>query len=174
MDYLKALLNYRLLGQYKEPLKEFLRGFYEIIPEPIISIFTSQELELVLHGIPNINLVDWRSQTEYTGEFSNGNHSEVIEWFWEIVEEYSEENRAKLLQFSTGSSGVPAQGFGSLQGNDGNLRKFTLMGSYDVKVFPRSHTCFNRIDLPIYSSKEEMRKYLTIAVTCETTGFELE
>ena len=49
-----------------------------------------------------------------------------------------------------GTSGVPIQGFGYLQGNDGNVRKFTLHGDKNVKVFPRAHTCFNRIDLPIY------------------------
>ena len=27
---------------------------------------------------------------------------------------------------------------------------FTLHGDKNVKVFPRAHTCFNRIDMPIY------------------------
>ena len=35
-------------------------------------------------------------------------------------------------------------------GNDGNIRMFTLHGDKNVKVFPRAHTCFNRIDMPIY------------------------
>lgn len=39
------------------------------------------------------------------------------------------------------------------QGNDGNIRKFTIFGDKNVKVFPRAHTCFNRIDMPIYKSK---------------------
>jgi hypothetical protein len=39
------------------------------------------------------------------------------------------------------------------QGNDGNIRKFTIYGDKNVKVFPRAHTCFNRIDMPIYKSK---------------------
>ena len=40
-----------------------------------------------------------------------------------------------------------------MQGNDGNIRKFTIYGDKNVKVFPRAHTCFNRIDMPIYKSK---------------------
>lgn len=40
----------------------------------------------------------------------------VVKWFWEIVEQYSEEMRARLLQFVTGSSRVPLQGFKALQG----------------------------------------------------------
>jgi E3 ubiquitin-protein ligase NEDD4 len=92
----------------------------------------------------------------------------------EIVKEYTQENKAKLLQFTTGTCGVPAQGFAFLQGHDGNIRKFTLHGDKNVKVFPRSHTCFNRLDMPLYTSKQEMQKYLTMAITYETTGFDME
>jgi hypothetical protein len=249
IEYLTAQTRYRLFTRIKSQLCEILRGFYEIVPEPFISVFNAQELELLLHGIPNIDITDWRNNTEYLGEFlpnhnaaheshsnahsnghsnghsdlhstgnahsnghSNGqgtdqgignenlenddmeivnqesqsqspqsqssapqwNHSHLIDWFWEIVTEFPNEDRAKLLQFSTGTSGVPPQGFGSLQSTDGNIRKFSLLCSSEIKVFPRSHTCFNRIDLPLYSTKEEMKKYLTLAITLESTGFELE
>ncbi len=80
----------------------------------------------------------------------------------------------QLLQFVTGTSGVPVQGFGFLQGNDGNIRRFTIQGDKNVKVFPRAHTCFNRIDLPIYKTKAEMNKFLTLAITMEATGFDIE
>lgn len=52
----------------------------------------------------------------------------VVRWFWEIVKAFEQENKAKLLQFVTGTAGVPVQGFGYLQGNDGNIRKFTIHG----------------------------------------------
>lgn len=42
----------------------------------------------------------------------------VVKWFWEIIEQhYSQEMRLRLLQFVTGSSRVPLQGFKALQGN---------------------------------------------------------
>jgi hypothetical protein len=34
-------------------------------------ITTSQEIELLLHGLPNIDMDDWVKNTEYTGEFAN-------------------------------------------------------------------------------------------------------
>ena len=40
---------------------------------------------------------------------------EQVAWFWRVVESYSEEMRARLLQFVTGSSRVPLQGFKALQ-----------------------------------------------------------
>ena len=39
-----------------------------------------------------------------------------MKWFWQVVEEYDEEKRARLLQFVTGSARVPVQGFKALQG----------------------------------------------------------
>lgn len=51
----------------------------------------------------------------------------VVRWFWQIVEAYSEEMRARLLQFVTGSSRVPLQGFKALQGKSG-LPPFNQQG----------------------------------------------
>jgi hypothetical protein len=174
VEYLKEQLKYRLLGRYKEQLRELLKGFYDVVPEPLLAVLNFQELELLLHGLPNIDLDDWQKHTDYTGEFVGNTDHKVIKWFWEIIRSYSQENRAKLLQFSTGTSGVPVQGFGFLQGNDGNIRRFTIHGDKNVKIFPRSHTCFNRIDMPIYANKAEMQKYLTLAIQCESTGFGIE
>jgi hypothetical protein len=41
-------------------------------------------------------------------------------------------------------------------------------------VYPRSHTCFNRIDLPLYEEKEELEEKLKIAITIAATGFYIE
>jgi hypothetical protein len=98
----------------------------------------------------------------------------VVKWFWELVRSFSQEQKAKLLQFVTGTSGVPVQGFAFLQGNDGNIRRFTLHGDKNVKVFPRAHTCFNRIDMPIYKSKAELTKWFSMAIQMESTGFGIE
>ena len=44
----------------------------------------------------------------------------IIRWFWQIVSQYSDERRAQLLQFVTGSSRVPLEGFKALQGDHNN------------------------------------------------------
>ena len=151
-----------------------MKGFYGVVPEPLLSVFDFQELELLMHGLPNIDMKDWKAHTDYTGEFTGQPSHKVVQWFWEVVNAYEQETKAKLLQFVTGTSGVPVQGFSCLQGNDGNIRKFTLHGDKNVKVFPRAHTCFNRIDMPIYKSKADLQKYLTLAVSMEATGFGIE
>lgn len=174
-QYLQAQLKYRLLDRISSQLSAFLRGFYDVVPEPLMSVFDFQELELLLHGLPNIDMDDWIRNTEYTGEFAQSPMSnKVVQWFWEIIRNFDLETKAKMLQFVTGTSGVPVQGFGYLQGNDGNIRKFTIHGDKNVKVFPRAHTCFNRIDMPIYKTKAEMQRFVTMAVNMESSGFDIE
>ena len=42
--------------------------------------------------------------------------AEIAKWFWSIVTEFENVQRAKLLQYVTGSSRVPISGFGALRG----------------------------------------------------------
>ena len=54
-------------------------------------------------GIGKIDIEDWKSHTRL--KHCNG-ETPIVKWFWEIVDSYSEEMRARLLQFVTGSSRV--------------------------------------------------------------------
>lgn len=185
--YLEACFKYRMMERIKPQLNELLLGFFDVIPEPLLTVFDFQELELLMCGLPVIDLEDWKEHTEYSGDYgkehteysgdceaTGGDHPSCV-WFWEVVEEFDQEMKARLLQFVTGTSGVPSRGFGVLQGNDGNIRKFTIHGvSLDVCLYPRAHTCFNRIDLPRYETKNDLRDKLKLAVTMVATGFDIE
>ena len=146
--------------------EELLLGFYDVVPEPILTVFDYQELEIMMCGLPKINMDDWKKNTLYTGNFEGTKaRSNPCKWFWEIVtDEYDQEMRARLLQFITGTSGVPSRGFSVLQGSDGNIKLFTLNG-IDMRpnAFPKAHTCFNRLDLPMYKSKAMLREKSTYA-----------
>jgi len=174
--FMESRLKYQVLDRVKDQLKELLVGFYEVVPEALMIVFDFQELELVMCGLPEIEMDDWKVHTEYLGEYQNKKHNhQVCTWFWEVVDDYSEELRARLLQFVTGTSGVPAQGFAYLQGNDGNIRKFAISSiALNTSLFPRAHTCFNRIDLPLYTSKQQLKDKLTLAVQMEYTGFDID
>lgn len=156
----------------------FKVGFSEFIPPDLISVFDPQELELLLGGIATLDLVDWKAHTEYRNVKVN---DPIIAWFWEIVQEWEEEKRARLVQFVTGTSRVPVGGFRDLQGSDGP-RRFTIeklcntgivSKGGDREMLPKSHTCFNRLDLPGYKSKQVMERKLSMAVE-ETMGFAQE
>jgi E3 ubiquitin-protein ligase NEDD4 len=87
----------------------------------------------------------------------------VIEWFWQCIRSWPLERKSRLLQFTTGTSRVPVNGFKDLQGSDGP-RRFTIEKSGDPDGLPRSHTCFNRLDLPPYTDYESLEKKLVYAI----------
>lgn len=76
-------------------------GFHEIIPKDLVAIFDEKELELLISGLPDIDVVDWQNNTTYN------NYSPLslqIQWFWRAVKSFDNEERARLLQFATGTS----------------------------------------------------------------------
>lgn len=70
-------------------------------------------LQLIIGGLGKIDLADWKTNTRLKHCTSESN---VVRWFWQAVEAFSEERRGRLLQFVTGSTRVPLQGFKALQG----------------------------------------------------------
>jgi len=176
-EYLELNLKHRLMGRTKLQLTELLLGFFDIVPEPALTVFDANELELILCGLPVIDIDDWKANTLYSGLFTNiALKEQVVGWFWEIVtEEFDTEMKARLLQFVTGTSGVPSRGFSVLQGIDGNIKKFTIHGvDLTTSPYPRAHTCFNRLDLPLYSTKQELHEKLKTTITLCGVGFDME
>jgi len=176
-EYLEAYFKYVMLGRIKLQLTELLLGFYDVVPETLLTVFDFQELELALCGMPQIDMDDWRLHTEYVGLYSSEKaKNNVCRWFWDVVtNDFDMEMKARLLQFVTGSSGVPTRGFEVLQAGDGNIKKFTISGiPLKGAMYPRAHTCFNRIDLPQYKSKKDLAEKLRVAVASCSTGFYIE
>ncbi len=54
-DYVQKLCFAKLFGNIKPQVEAFQKGFYEIIPLKLISIFDPRELELVISGLPTID-----------------------------------------------------------------------------------------------------------------------
>mmetsp|Transcript_3163 Transcript_3163/g.5757 ORF Transcript_3163/g.5757 Transcript_3163/m.5757 type:complete len:130 (-) Transcript_3163:103-492(-) len=127
-------------------------------------------------GLPSLDIDDWKRHTEYLGEYHRqGPKHKVIKWFWEVLGTFSDEEKVRLLQFVTGCGGLPAQGFKALQSNDGNFRKFNIQSIHKIdSAYPRAHTCFNKLDLPVYESKRELEAFLSVVINMEVTGFTID
>ena len=168
-EYIELLTKYRMLDATKSQTEQLLIGFYEVIPPMLVSIFTFQELELLLCGLPYIDVDDWEKSTQYSTRGCLKKNHEVSKWFWQIVRnDFTDEQRARLLQFSTGSANVPVGGFKELQTHSGNTCPFTILGvPLSQKKYPGAHTCFNRLELPIYTSKKELRQNLMVSIEME-------
>ncbi|KAG6499054.1 hypothetical protein ZIOFF_038810 [Zingiber officinale] len=115
-EYVDLVAEHILTTTIRPQINSFLEGFNELVPKELILIFNDKELELLLSGLPEIDLDDLQANTEYTGYSAA---STVIQWFWEVVKSFNKEDMARLLQFVTRTSKVPLEGFKALQGISG-------------------------------------------------------
>ncbi|XP_066484047.1 E3 ubiquitin-protein ligase HECW1 isoform X2 [Tiliqua scincoides] len=169
-EYIERMVKWRVERGVVQQTEALVRGFYEVVDSRLVSVFDARELELVIAGTAEIDLNDWRNNTEYRGGYHDGHI--VIRWFWAAVERFNNEQRLRLLQFVTGTSSVPYEGFAALRGSNG-LRRFCIEKWGKITSLPRAHTCFNRLDLPPYPSYSMLYEKLLTAVE-ETSTFGLE
>ncbi|XP_014236880.1 E3 ubiquitin-protein ligase HECW2 [Trichogramma pretiosum] len=169
-EYLDRILRWRLERGVAEQTESLIRGFYEVVDSRLVSVFDGRELELVIAGAAEIDLNDWRAHTEYRSGYHDAHP--VIEWFWSSITKFTNEQRLRLLQFVTGTSSVPYEGFAALRGSTGP-RKFCIEKWGRPNSLPRAHTCFNRLDLPPYQTPEILFEKLLLAVE-ETNTFGIE
>lgn len=165
-EYVELVTEWKIQRGVSEQFKSFMDGFNELIPEELVNVFDERELELLIGGIAEIDVEDWKKHTDYRGYQET---DEVIQWFWKCIAEWDNEQKARLLQFTTGTSRIPVNGFKDLQGSDGP-RRFTIEKAGEPNQLPKSHTCFNRVDLPNYENFGALKQKLSLAVE-ETVGF---
>uniref|UniRef100_A0A182QP62 HECT-type E3 ubiquitin transferase n=1 Tax=Anopheles farauti TaxID=69004 RepID=A0A182QP62_9DIPT len=169
-DYLERIIKWRLERGVLEQTEWLVRGFNEVVDHRLVAVFDASELELVISGTVEIDVHDWRANTEYRGGYHDAHH--VIVWFWAVIDRLSNEQRLRLLQFVTGTSSIPHDGFAGLRGSNG-LRRFCIEKWGKANALPRSHTCFNRLDLPPYPTPDILYEKLVLAVE-ETNTFGIE
>uniref|UniRef100_A0A5F8H1N4 HECT-type E3 ubiquitin transferase n=1 Tax=Monodelphis domestica TaxID=13616 RepID=A0A5F8H1N4_MONDO len=169
-EYVRLYVNWRFLRGIEAQFLALQKGFNEVIPQHLLKTFDEKELELIICGLGKIDVSDWKVNTRLKHCTPDSN---IVKWFWKAVEFFDEERRARLLQFVTGSSRVPLQGFKALQGAAGP-RLFTIHQiDASTNNLPKAHTCFNRIDIPPYESYEKLYEKLLTAIE-ETCGFAVE
>uniref|UniRef100_A0A8B9K0C6 E3 ubiquitin-protein ligase SMURF1 n=1 Tax=Astyanax mexicanus TaxID=7994 RepID=A0A8B9K0C6_ASTMX len=169
-EYVRLYVNWRFLHGIEAQFLALQKGFNEVIPQHLLKAFDEKELELIVCGLGKIDIHDWRANTRLKHCTADSN---VVKWFWKAVETFDEERRARLLQFVTGSSRVPLQGFKALQGAAGP-RQFTIHQiDASTNNLPKAHTCFNRVDIPPYESYDKLYDKLLTAIE-ETCGFAVE
>ena len=102
-EYVRLIAHHKMTAAIRAQIDAFLDGFYELVPPDLISIFSPTELELLVCGMPEIDIDDLQANTEYRRYRES---DDVIVWFWSTLRGFSKEERARLLQFVTGTSKV--------------------------------------------------------------------
>lgn len=59
---------------------------------------------------------------------------QVMKWFWAVVSSFTQEELARLLQFTTGSSQLPPGGFNTL------CPSFQIIAAPTHSTLPTAHT----------------------------------
>ncbi|KAL1511301.1 hypothetical protein AB1Y20_006106 [Prymnesium parvum] len=166
VEYIFLVSHFRLNMQLKWPCEAFMRGFAEVVPPAWINMFSPVELQLVLGGSDApLDVDDWRAHTQYSGGYFE--EHPTVGWFWEVLHEFTSEQRAALLKFVTSCSRPPLMGFQWLQ------PAFCIhKATAEEARLPTSATCVNLLKLPPYDSRELLREKLIYAIEAGC-GFEL-
>jgi len=159
-EYVKLLCQHHLCGEMQSQINVLLQGFWDIFPKEILIAagVSHRELALLISGYSELDPEQWQAYSRVAcADQVQGDI--VVGWFWEVVAEMSNEDRAGLLHFATGSSRLPSGGFAGITPN------FTVeVSSEDLGLLPHAHTCINSIVLPCYGSKAQLKEKMAIAL----------
>ncbi|XP_029460607.1 ubiquitin-protein ligase E3A isoform X1 [Rhinatrema bivittatum] len=156
-EFVSLYAEYILNKAVEKQFKAFRRGFHMVTNEsPLKYLFRPEEIELLICGSRNLDFQALEETTEYDGGYTRDSH--IIREFWDIVHSFADEQKRLFLQFTTGTDRAPVGGLGK-------LKMIIAKNGPDTDRLPTSHTCFNVLLLPEYSSKEKLKERLLKAIT---------
>ena len=153
-EYVELYLDWFFNKSIEEYFKNFELGFYKLFDKKLSKILTPEELELTICGTQFLDFEELQKACKYEDFEKN---SETIKIFWEILFDFTEEEKKKFLSFVTGCDRAPIDGLGKLPIT-------VTYGGSDLTQLPTAHTCFNNLILPDYKDKEKMKKALLTAI----------
>lgn len=154
-EYVDLYVDFVLNASVKHCFEAFSQGFYKVCSSKVLDLFHAQELMVLVVGSENYNWNDLEKNAEYKDEFHR-NHP-TVRMFWRVFHSLDYEEKKKFLLFLTGSDRIPILGMSEI--------KVVLQPmKVDDSHLPVAHTCFNLLDLPMYSSEAAMREKLRVAI----------
>ncbi|XP_021370838.1 probable E3 ubiquitin-protein ligase HERC1 isoform X1 [Mizuhopecten yessoensis] len=153
-DYVEAALNFRLheMDRQAAAVRE---GMAWIVPVPLLTLLSPRVLEQMVCGMEDMNVDILRKVVRYRGIDEK---NEVVRWFWEVLESFSNDERIQFLRFVSGRTRLPA--------NPSDIsQRFQIMNSdRGADCLPTSQTCFFQLRLPSYPSREVLAEKLRYAI----------
>lgn len=80
-EYVDLITEWRIQKRVEEQFNAFVAGFHELIPADLVNVFDERELELLIGGIADIDVDDWKKHTDYRGYTEN---DVVVQNFWKV------------------------------------------------------------------------------------------
>ena len=100
--------KWRIQKRVEDQFNAFASGFHELIPQDLINVFDAAELELLIGGIADIDVDDWKKHTDYRGYTES---DQVIQNFWKACLRISD--ATICLTVLTNSTVYPQLGLGA-------------------------------------------------------------
>jgi len=164
-EYVLRYVRWVLVDSIHVQWEHFQTGLMRIMEYSSLDLFSPEELELLVVGIPELDFDALEKNTKYEGGYDESTH--VVRNFWKFVKEANPEDQSKLLMFVTSSTKAPIGGLGKMN--------FIIQkASTDSANLPTSHTCFNTLLLPDYGDDYVKMKCLLGRAILECEGFGLE
>ncbi|XP_049295397.1 probable E3 ubiquitin-protein ligase HERC2 [Anopheles funestus] len=157
-EYVKLALNYRI-HEFDEQVKAVRDGMSKVIPVPLLSLFSAAELQAMVCGSPDIPLCLLKTVATYKGVEST---SSLVQWFWEVMEEFTNQERSLFLRFVWGRTRLPRT-IADFRGRDFVLQVLDKYNPPD-HFLPESYTCFFLLKMPRYSCKAVLQEKLKYAI----------
>ncbi|XP_047163279.1 LOW QUALITY PROTEIN: E3 ubiquitin-protein ligase UPL5-like [Vigna umbellata] len=157
--YVDLLIQHCFVTSISEQVANFAQGLADILSSSKLQQFFQylelEDLDWMLYGSENtISIEDWKAHTVYK-DYEESDCQ--ISWFWEIVGRMSAQQRRVLLLFWTSVKYLPVEGFRGLSSPLSICRT-----AEPSNRLPSSHTCFNRLFLPEYSSIAVMEDHFGV------------
>ncbi|XP_027837521.2 probable E3 ubiquitin-protein ligase HERC1 [Aphis gossypii] len=136
------------------------RGLSALVPLPLLTFQTAENLERMICGLPNISIPVLKTIVRYREMDEN---SQVVQWLWDILNGFLDSEKVLFLRFVCGRSRLPS-----------NLSDFSqhfqIIKVEDKKDgLPTAQTCFFQLRLTDYSSREVFEEKLKYAINnCRT------
>lgn len=154
-EFVKLYIHHLVIDSINRQFTAFRRGFYKVCGGYALKMCRAEELELLISGSVELDYEELEKATEYDDGYSKDHI--VIKNFWEIVHAMTYDQKKKLLMFVTASDRVPLKGLG-------NLTFVIQRNGPDTDRLPTALTCFGRLLLPEYSTKEKLKNRLLTAI----------
>ncbi|XP_058886345.1 E3 ubiquitin-protein ligase HERC2-like isoform X1 [Acipenser ruthenus] len=157
-EYVRLAVHYRL-REFDEQVSAVREGMARVVPVPLLSLFTGYELETMVCGSPDIPLHLLKSVATYKGVEPTAH---LIQWFWEVMESFSNTERSLFLRFVWGRTRLPRT-IADFRGRDFVVQVLDKYNPPD-HFLPESYTCFFLLKLPRYSCKQVLEEKLKYAI----------
>ncbi|ESN90899.1 hypothetical protein HELRODRAFT_104310 [Helobdella robusta] len=130
-------------------------GISSIVALPLLSLLTPENLEQLVCGMTHVPVELLKKIARYRDIDENSN---LVLWFWETLEEFSEEEKVLFMRFVSGRSRLPTNPA------DISQRFQILKSERSSDSLPTAQTCFFQLKLPFYTSKTMLQEKLRYAI----------